>query len=48
MDESSETGIERLPREEEQNKTSMFWLTFIMALFTTFAEGSARITFSLY
>jgi len=34
-------------RETKQNKTLMSWLTFIMVLFTNFAEGSARIMFSL-
>ena len=38
-----ELDVERFP----QNRTSMFWLIFIRALFSDFVEGFARIPFTL-
>ena len=42
-----ELDVERFPHEKKQNRTFMFWLIFIRALFSDFMEGFARITFTL-
>ena len=42
-----ELDVERFPHERKQNRTSMFWLIFIRALFSDFVEGFVRITFTL-
>ena len=42
-----ELDVERFPHKRKQNRTSMFWLIFIRALFPSFAEGFATITFNL-
>ena len=42
-----ELDVERFLQKRKQNRTSMFWLIFIRALFPSFAEGFARITFNL-